>query len=70
MFERFAASAKDRYIEEAFNPTEFDKPISGYGTYTINDYIKKVLNSRNQELKNLCCALYEYSQAASNLNKN
>ena len=52
------------YVEQAFNPTEFDKPISGYGTYTINDYIKKVLSGSNQELKNLCCALYEYNQAA------
>ena len=55
------------YIEETFNPTELNKTIIGYN-YSINDYIKKALGGNaGTKLKNLCCALYEYSQAASEL---
>lgn len=58
------------YVEKAFNPTEFDRKIEGYD-YTVNNYLKKVLEGNyDNNLKYLCCALYEYSQAASKLGKN
>ena len=58
------------YVEKAFNPTEFDRKIEGYD-YTVNNYLKKVLEGNyDYNLKYLCCALYEYSQAASKLGKN
>ena len=53
------------YVQKSFAPTDFNSGIDGYN-YTINDYIYKVLksDSTNIGLKNLCVALYDYSEAS------
>ena len=51
------------YIEKAFNPDQFDKVIDIYD-YDVNTYIDTVLRtSSDTRLKNLLCALHEYSKA-------
>lgn len=60
------------YVEKAFNPTQFDETFGGYN-YSIYQYLEKVLDpysSMPAELKNLCCALYEYNQEALKLVNN
>ncbi len=58
------------YIEQAYNPTDFTGQIGDHYDFTINDYIATALDSDDRYLKNICCALYEHGQAASNLEKN
>ncbi len=55
------------YVEQAFNPTEFDRTFGGYD-YSVNDYIRLALKSEvDRRLKNLVSALYEYEMAAKGL---
>lgn len=54
------------YIEQAFNPTQYGRSISGYD-YSVNDYICAALGGSNTKLKNLVCALYEYEIEAGKL---
>ena len=52
------------YVDETVDPTKF----AATGTYSVNDYIYKALTSEkaDENLKNLCVALYKYGVAAEN----
>lgn len=57
------------YIEQSFGPGAYDQKIEGFD-YNIYDYIYLVLSDPNEDpaLRKLCASLYEYGQAAEQLN--